>query len=73
MQSFDENDQPIRSGVLKSYKQFNQELNDPEVAHVTVGKLPKKGDVVLVNGLRYKAITGRNQIKKDKRLILELL
>jgi len=73
MQSFDDQGNIRASQMLGDLGLIEKELNDPNVAHVTIGKLPKKGDEVVINGLRYKAITGRNRIKKDKRLTLELL
>ena len=73
MQSFDERDKLVRSGILEKYEELDREMNDQNVKHVTVGELPKKGDEVTINGLRYKAITGKNRIKKDRQLILELL
>ena len=70
MQSFDRNDELVRSGILEKYEELGRELNDPKVKHVTVGKLPCKGDDVRVNGLRYRV---KKRDKKNRQIILELL
>jgi len=60
----------VRSSLLEKLTDLEGELDDPVVKHITVGKLPYKGDEVIVNGLRYKVI---KRDRKDRQLILELL
>lgn len=73
MQSYDKNDETIWSKLINAMNKIDKEMNDPDVAYVKVGKLPHRGDEVIINGLKYKAITGSNQLKKTRQLILELL
>jgi len=43
-------------GTIEELKERIKELEDQATHHV-IGKLPKKGDVVTVNGLRYKVVS----------------
>ena len=71
MQSFDINDKLIKSKSIENLEEaFGDAMKDPNVKHVTVGKLPHKGDEVKVNGLRCKVV---KWIRKERQLILELL
>lgn len=70
MQVFDQNDKLIRSKVMEKINDLEDEMNDPKVKHVTVGKLPYKGDEVRVNGLLYRVL---KRDKKNRQIVLELL
>lgn len=53
MQSYDENNNLLKSQALENMEQLGAEMKKPEVKHVTVGKLPQKGEVYVINGLKF--------------------
>jgi hypothetical protein len=57
-------DEIIRSRILKQMQDIRKEkgLENPKVTYTVVGKFPKSGDVIKVNGLQF-TITAVNETK----------
>ena len=70
MQSYDEFDEVVRSRVLDKYSDLADELKDPDVKYVKVGRLLLYGNECEINGLKYRVIMAN---EKKGRMTLELL
>ena len=80
MQSYDENNNVIRTQLLKDlvknseasdpFDQIRQEMNDPEVKYVKIGEIPGRGQEIEINGLRYRVIMSN---AKKRRFTVELI
>ena len=73
MQSYDKYDEVLRSKAIRHFSDVQKELDKPEVKHVRVGNIPRKGETVFINGLKFRAVSGKNYFKKHKRITFELL
>jgi len=70
MQSYNPNDEIVRSRIIENFKEIPDELAKPDVAYVKVGRIPKVGYEFETNGLKFKVIMSNT---KKGRFTVELL
>lgn len=75
MQSYNEdrvitNSQVLSDDLVERMRQLQNEIENPDIKYVTIGKIPLRGEIVEINGLKFHIIM-RNE--KKKRMTLELL
>jgi CBS domain containing-hemolysin-like protein len=64
MESYNANDERMRAKMIDRIEEVQQELDDPEVTYVKIGRIPKRGHEFETNGLKFKVIT--SNAKKGK-------
>jgi len=70
MQSYNITDELVRSKVISNFDEVRNELNEPDVAYLTVGSIPKIGYTFELTGLKFKVVMSNS---KKGRFTAELL
>ena len=70
MQSYNPQDDMLRSKIIDNFKEVEKELSKPDVEYVKVGRIPKRGHEFETNGLKFKVIMSN---AKKGRFTAEIL
>lgn len=70
MQSYNSNNEMMRSKIFNNFQEVTNELTKPDVAYVKVGHIPKIGHKFETNGLKFKVIMSN---AKKGRFTAEIL
>ena len=70
MQSYNPNDEMMRSKLINHFDEIKEEMAEPDVAYVKVGYIPKVGHEFETNGLKFKVIMSN---KKKGRFTAKIL
>lgn len=64
MQSFNQDDEMMRSKIIDRFQEVKKEMTKPGVAYVRIGHIPKVNYEFETNGLRFKVIM--SNVKKGR-------
>lgn len=70
MQSYNPNDEMLRSKIIDHFQEVKKEMAEPDVVYVKVGHIPKVGHEFETNGLKFKVIMSN---AKKGRFTAEIL